>query len=168
VFDTDSNYVTYPAVGTDLNGLVISMGQRVGIGMMSKRTGMELDPLVDDPEQEMDRVTAEALDAALLASVQQQAQAGQIAPSDLARIADLVRNDRLELAAAVTKVQEEAQQRQATPAPPGSPETQPGLAEPGMGVEQPNAVEAPPQSAQNLSQLFTALRRPAQMTAAEG
>jgi hypothetical protein len=168
VFDTDVNKVTYPAVGTDLNGLVISMGQRVGIGMMSKRTGMELDPLVDDPEQEMDRVTAEALDASLLASIQQQASTGAIPPADLARIADLVRNDRLELSEAVTKVQAEAQARQATPAPEGAPELQPGLAMPGAGAEQPLAIPEPPESAQNLGQLFSALRQPAMMLGAEG
>jgi hypothetical protein len=43
----------------------------------------------------------------------------------------------------------------------------PGLAMPGTGAEAPPAIAAPPQSAQNLSQLFTALRRPAQLTAAE-
>lgn len=167
VFNTDKNIVSYPAVGTDLNGLVISMGQRVGIGMMSKRTGMEMDPLIDDPETEMDQVTAEALEGALLSAIQQQAQAGTIPPADVARIAELVRSDRLELAAAVTKVQEEAQQRQATPMPEGSPETMPGLAQPGMGAEAPPSIAPPPQSAQNLSQLFTALRRPTQQVAAE-
>ena len=168
VFDTDANVVTFPAIGTDLNGLVISMGQRVGVGMMSKRTGMMLDPLIEDADAEMDKVTAEGLDAALLSSIQQQASSGQIPPADVARIAELVRTDRKELAEAVTLVQAEAQARQATPAPAGAPETQPGLAMPGMGAEQPvEAIAPPPQSAQNLSQLFTALRRPAQTIPSE-
>ena len=162
VFDTDISRVAYAAVGTDLNGLVISIGQRIGIGAMSKQTGMELDPLIDDPEQEKDRVTAEALDQSMLQSLQQQAATGAIPPADLARIADLVRADKMELAQAITKAQEEAQARQATPAPAGAPETMPGLAPPGVGAEQPSAIPEPPEGAQNLSQLFTALRRPAQ------
>ena len=167
VFETDQNTVSYPAVGTDLNGLVISMGQRVGIGAMSKRTYMEMDPMVDDPEQEMDRVTAEALNQALLSGIQAQAQSGQIPPADVARIAELVAADRLELADAVAKVQAEAQARQAQAAPPQSPATMPGIAQPGMGAEQP-AIGPPAQSQQNLSQLFTTLRRPAMTTPAEG
>ena len=169
VFDTTKSQITYPAVGTDLNGLVISIGQRVGIGMMSKATGMTLDPLVDDPDVEMDKVQSEALEAALLSGIQAQAQSGQIPPADVARIADLVRTDRKTLAEAVAQVQQEAQARQATPAPAGSPPTQDGLALPGVGAAQPvEAVAPPPQSAQNLSQLFTALRRPAMTTPAEG
>jgi hypothetical protein len=168
VFDTTKSIVSYPAVGTDLNGLVISIGQRVGIGLMSKHTGMLLDPLVDDPEAERDRVQAEGLEAALLSGLQAQAQSGQLPPSDVARIADLVRSDKMELAEAVTQAQAEAQERQAAQAPPGSPETQPGLALPGACAEQPTeAIGAPPQSAQNLSQLFTALRRPSMTTPAE-
>ena len=56
-------------------------------------------------------------------------------PNDLARIADLVRTDRAELADAVQKVQEEAQKRQASEVPPGSPELMPGIAQPGTGAE---------------------------------
>jgi len=167
VFDSDKCIVTYPAVGTDLNGMVIAMGQRVGIGAMSVKTYMEMDPMVDDPEKEMDRVTAEALSKALLAGIQAQAQSGQIPPADVARITELVENDRMELAEAVSTVQAEAQARQAEQAPPGSPETMPGLAQPGMGAEQPPTIGEPEQGSQNLASMMNALRRPSMMTPAE-
>jgi hypothetical protein len=49
------------------------------------------------------------------------------------------------LADAVTKIHEQAQKRQATPAPTGAPETMPGLAQPGMGAEQPPTQPQQPQ-----------------------
>lgn len=172
VFRSDENVVTYAQAGADVNALIISGGQRIGIGTMSKRTFMGLDPLVSDPEAEMDQVTAEGLEAALLSSIQQQASQGAIPPADLARIIALVSTDRMELPAAVEKVQREAQERQAAQASaqpgdpaagvePGSPEAMPGLAQPGMGAEAGVApVSEPPQGSQNLSALLSSLRSP--------
>ena len=136
-FETDENSVTYSYAGADANALVVGLGQRIGIGTMSKRTAQEIDPLVADPEREHDRVVQEQLEQALLASVQQQAQQGTIPPADLAQIMNIVLTDKASLAEAVEKVNKMAQERQATPAPVGSPETQPGLSMPGMGQEQP-------------------------------
>ena len=118
-----------------MNDLVIGAGQRIGMGTMSKRSFMAIDPMVDDAESEHDAVVAEGLEQALLASIQTQASQGQIPPADLARIAELVRTDRAELAKAVQKVQEEAQERQASEVPAGSPELMPGIAQPGAGAE---------------------------------
>jgi hypothetical protein len=152
VFDTDVNSVTYPAAGSDANALIVGLGQRVGLGMMSKRTASELDPMVSDPEFEEDRVTAEALTAALLASLQAQAQQGAIPPHDLAAIAAYVRQNKGDIFAAVEAVQKAAQERQANSGPPGTPtgpvapgapEAQPGLAAPGAGAEQPTVGPAP-------------------------
>lgn len=136
-FETDENVVTYAYAGADANSLVVGLGQRIGIGTLSKRSAQEIDPLVADPEREHDRVVAEQLEAALLASVQQQAQQGVIPPADLAKIMNLVLTNKMDLAEAVEKVNREAQERQATAAPMGSPETMPGLGAPGMGMEQP-------------------------------
>jgi len=80
----------------------------------------------------------------MLQSIQTQAAQGQIPPSDVAAIAALVASDKMDLASAIKKVQEDAQKRQATPAPTGAPETMPGLAQPGMGAEQPAAAPAGP------------------------
>lgn len=139
-FETDENSVTYSYAGADANALVVGLGQRIGIGTMSKRTAQEIDPLVSDPEREHDRVVQEQLEQALLLSVQQQAQAGTIPPADLARIMQLVLTDKMSLADAIEKANKDAQERQATAAPIGSPETQPGLSMPGMGMEQPGTL----------------------------
>jgi hypothetical protein len=144
-FETDDNNVTYSYAGADANALVVGLGQRIGLGTMSKRSAQEVDPLIADPEREHDRVVQEALEQALLASVQQQAQAGTIPPSDLAKIMQIVVSDKLPLAEAIEKVNKLAQERQATAAPVGSPETQPGLGAPGMGMEQPGSL--PPATA---------------------
>lgn len=157
-FPTDNNLVSYAYAGADAAGLIIEIGQRIGMGTLSKKTGMQVDPMIDDWEQEHDQVIAEGLEAAMMQSVQQQAAAGAIPPADLARIMQLVASDEMDLAAAITKVQAEAQERQATPVPEGAPAAQPGLALPGAGAEAP-IDEAQP-GTQNLASLLTSLRRP--------
>lgn len=145
-FTSDENIVSYSSPGADLNDLVVGGGQRLGMKTMSRSRFMELDPLVEDPERERDFVMAEALEDAMLAGIQQQASTGQLPPSDVAAIIKYIQNDRFELAKAVEKAHEDAQKRQATAAPPpgdgqvAAPETMPGIAQPGMGVEQPNAA----------------------------
>jgi hypothetical protein len=170
-FTNDTNFVSYSHAGADVNNLVIGLGQRLGIGTMSTRTAQELDPFIDDPELEHDRSVAEALERSLLASIEQQAVAGAIAPVDLARIMELVRTNKRDLAQAVEQAQREAQERQASagepgapdgPVDPGSPEAKPGLQGGPEGAGAP-AVEGPNASTQNLSQLLSNLRRP-QMT----
>lgn len=161
-FESDHNIVTYPLAGTDINGLIVGAGQRIGLGTMSKKTFMEIDPQIADPERELDRVQSEALEAAVLQSIQQQASTGSLPLPDVARIVELVRTDQMELFAAVQKAQQEAQSRQATPVPVGAPEAQPGLAAPGMGAEAPpeaSTVAPPGQNVSNLAQLLGSLQR---------
>lgn len=147
LFTSDIHYVRYPHMGADANSLIVGLGQRMGTGEMSKQTAREMDPMIEEPERERDLITSEALEQALLASLQQQASAGSLPPADLARIMDLVLMDKLELPQAVMKAQAEAQARQAAAAPPGAPEAQPGLAMPGQGQEAgtgaPGAAGAP-------------------------
>jgi hypothetical protein len=152
-FENDDNSVTYAYAGADANALVIGLGQRVGIGTMSKQTAQEIDPLVADPEQEHDRVISESLEQAMLQSIQMQAVQGAIPPADLARIMSLVVKDKKDLAGAVEQVQKETQARQATPVPQGAPEAMPGLAMPGMGAEAPVERQGPPPLDQLLAQL---------------
>ena len=143
-FEDDNNVVTYSHSGADANSLVVGLGQRIGIGIMSKQTAQEIDPFISDPEMEKDRVISEGLEQALLQSIQTQASQGAIPPSDVAAIVALVASDKMDLAEAVTKIHEAAQKRQATPAPEGTPETMPGLGAPGMGAEQPQQAPAQP------------------------
>jgi hypothetical protein len=165
VFETDQNIVAFPLAGADQAGLVISSGQRVGMGTMSKQKFMEIDPLIDDPEREHDRIVAEKLEEALLGGFAQQVAAGTIPPLDAARVHELVESDQMELFQAIIKAHDEAQARQATPAPPGTPATQPGLGAPGMGAEQPQIGPSP--DSQGLAGLLQSLRSPQRITPQE-
>jgi hypothetical protein len=159
-FETDENIVTYPHPGADINGLIVGIGQRIGVGMMSKRTGMEIDPMVDDPEREHDRVVFESLEQAALSSVQQQAASGALPLTDIAYIMDQVVRNKMDLVEAIQAAQKAAQARQAQQAPPTAPEAQPGLSLPGMGAEAGGAIPPPTSDVQNLSSMLGALRRP--------
>lgn len=108
VFTHDEHMVSYPVVGTDMNSLIIGLGQRVGLGIMSKETAAELDPFIADAEQEHDRIIAEGLEQALVSGIQQQAAGGAMPPMIVAKVMTLVKNDRMEIAEAMTKVVEDA------------------------------------------------------------
>lgn len=111
-FETDEHVVSYPASGTDINSLIIGIGQRVGLGIMSKRTAATLDPYIDNPEMEHDAIIAEGLEQALMAGLQQQASQGAIPPLVLSKIMALVKDDKMELAEALNKVTEDALKEQ--------------------------------------------------------
>jgi hypothetical protein len=139
VWQTDFHYVAYSAAGSDVNSLIIGLGQRLGVGLMSKESAREADPLISDPDLEHDRIIAEGVEAALLQSIQQQAAnpQGPYQPDDLAYLTKLVVEQDVPLFDAVRRTNERAQERQAQAMPQGSPETMPGLAMPGMGAEAP-------------------------------
>lgn len=111
-FENDEHVVSYPASGTDVNSLIIGIGQRVGLGIMSKQTAATLDPYIDNPEQEHDSIISEGLEQALMSGLQQQASSGQIPPLTISKIMELVRNDKMELAEALNKVTEDALKEQ--------------------------------------------------------
>jgi hypothetical protein len=112
VFTDSDHIVSYPATGTDVNSLIIGLGQRIGLGIMSKETAAALDPFIDNPELEHDRIISEGLEQALVASLQQQAAGGQIPPMVLAKIMQIVKDDRMEVAEALQKITEEAAKEQ--------------------------------------------------------
>ena len=155
VFETDFHYVTYPSSGTDVNGLIVGLGQRLGTGLMSKESARESDPLITDPELEKDRIAAESMEAALLSSIQAQAADpnGPYQPDDLAYLSMLTIEKNKPLYEAVQLTQKRAQERQAAMAPQGAPETMPGLAMPGMGAEMQAAPTGPPNIQDLLSKL---------------
>jgi len=154
VFETDFHYVTYPSSGTDVNGLIVGLGQRLGTGLMSKESARESDPLITDPELEKDRIAAESMEAALLSSIQAQAADpnGPYQPDDLAYLSMLTIEKNKPLYEAVQLTQKRAQERQAAAMPQGAPETMPGLATPGMGAEAP-VTAGPPNIQELLSRL---------------
>ena len=143
IWQTDAHYVAYSAAGSDVNSLIIGLGQRLGTGLMSKESAREADPLISDPDLEHDRIIAEGVESALLASIQQQAAnpEGPYQPDDLAYLTKLVVEQDVSLFDAVQRTDERARERQAAAMPQGSPETMPGLAMPGMGAEAP--MQAP-------------------------
>lgn len=154
LWETDKHFVTYSAAGSDVNALIVGLGQRLGVGLMSKESAREADPLIADPEMEKDRIVAESLESALLASIQQMAADpnGPYQPDDLAFIVQAVRSNKMELPEAIMEAQRRAQARQATPAQ--SPaEAMPGLSMPGQGMEQPPAGPQPGGLGALLSQL---------------
>ena len=147
IWETDVHYVAYSAAGSDVNSLIVGLGQRLGTGLMSKESAREADPLISDPDLEHDRIIAEGVESALLQSIQQQAAnpAGPYQPEDLAYLTKLVVEQDVSLFEAVKRTDQRAKDRQAAMAPQGAPETMPGLAMPGMGGEQQAAPAAPPQ-----------------------
>ena len=144
VWQTDYHYVAYSAAGSDVNNLIVGLGQRLGTGLMSKESAREADPLISDPDFEHDRIIAEGVEDALLASIQQQAAnpQGPYQPEDLAYLVKLVVENDEPLFDAVRKTDERARERQAAEMPMGAPETMPGLAMPGMGAEAPVGAPA--------------------------
>ena len=141
IWETDFHFVAYSAAGTDVNNLIIGLGQRVGTGLMSKESAREADPLISDPDMEHDRIISEGVEAALLSSIQQQAAnpQGPYQPADLAMLVKKVMVENKSLFDAVNEVDQAARERQAAEVPQGAPAGMPGLAMPGMGAEAPMA-----------------------------
>jgi hypothetical protein len=164
-FKVEDHAVSYPAVGADLNGLTIGMGQRVGMGTMSKQTAAEMDPFIADPEVERDRIVAEGLEQALVSGIQQQTAAGQLPPLIVSKIMTYVRNDKLELAEAVDKALSDAQKA----AEAAAQEQAPGPMDP-MAMAAPAAEQAltgaqspiagPSPGQESLGDLVATLRAP--------
>jgi hypothetical protein len=176
VFVNEEHVVTYPVTGTDMNSLLIGLGQRVGMGIMSKETAAELDPFIASPEVEHDRVVAEGLEQALLSGIQNQAaqpaEMGGLPPLVVARVMELVRNDKKELAEALVYATEEAArkaqeaaaaaQAQAGGAPPAAPDAM-GMAAPAAmaGLAGASPIPGPTAGQGDLASLLSTLRKPA-------
>lgn len=163
-FETKEHIVSYPASGADLNSLIIGIGQRVGLGIMSKETASTLDPYIDNPEFEHDTIIAEGLEQAIMSGLQQQAASGAIAPLVVAKVMKLVRSDKMELAEALNKVTEDAlkEQQAQTEQTPDSltadATVQAMAGQQAQGGPQ-AAVQGPNPSQQNLGSLLSTLRR---------
>ncbi len=171
IFTTDDNLVRYSHLGSDANGAMIMTGQAVGMGIMSKLTAARQAPFIEDAEFEHDQSIKEALEAALLASVQQKVNEGTIAPVDAAWLMQQVGSNKLELAEAIIKLDERVQKRQAQMPDPAAdpampdPGAMPGLATgtPAEAQAVPAAIGGPNESQDNLASLLGRLRQP-QMT----
>lgn len=174
-FEVDEHVVSYPVSGTDMNSLIIGIGQRVGLGYMSKETAAILDPFIDNPEAEHDAIIAESLEQAILTGIQQKVASGEMPPNTAAKIMQLVRLDKMELAEAMTKVTEDAlaeqqaqqaAQQQAAMAGAGAvgPQSADQAGAPATVASMAGAIPSPDQSMpamKSLGDMLGALRRPA-------
>ena len=161
-FITTEHVVAYPATGSDLNSLIIGIGQRVGLGIMSKQTAANLDPYVDNPDVEHDRIIAESLEQALVASIQQQASSGSLPPLVLSKIMQLVRDDKMEIAEALNKVTEDAMKEQKSKAEAETPDamTADATVQAMTQGDAPPSISGPNQSQTNLMSLLSTMKRP--------
>lgn len=159
-FETDVCEVVYPMPGADINGMLMGLGNRVGIGSMSLQTMRELDPLIEDAEIERDRVVSERLDTAMLDSLSQMAAGGALPPADLAALKRKVFRENKDLDVAVEEVQAEAQERQAEQVEATDPAAQPGIAIPGAGAEAGVAIPEVAPGLNRLTDMLYAMRQP--------
>lgn len=165
VFKTDEHIVSFAANGADVNQLMMGLGQRVGMGIMSKATAASLDPFIDSPEYEHDKIVSEGIETAILTGLQQQAAAGAIPPLVLAKVMRLVETDRMELADALNKAVEDAQKEAAEAAAQQPEQPTPEMAAAGPTAQtlsgNPEAlspVPGPEQGQRDIGQLMTLLR----------
>lgn len=163
-FDTKAQFVQYSFAGSDTNGLVIEAGQRIGMGTLSKETFMAIDPLVQDPDAEMDRITLEGVRQASLSALQTQAAdpAGPYQPADMARLEELIYDKNLPLFKAIAKLNDEKQKEQlaAQQGQLSDQAMQPGLGTAGApGTPQAGQpIGAAPPSMGNLTNILANLR----------
>lgn len=160
VWEIDEHRVRYPLPGGDVHDVNIATGQAIGAGMMSVRTGAGINPMIENPEFEHDQIIAEQLERAMLDQILAMATTpgAGMEPVDLARLAQLVKSDKVELFEAVQMVQREAQERQAA-VPEAPAEAMPGLSPPGAGAEASGVFNTTPDQ-QGLSQLLMSLTGP--------
>jgi hypothetical protein len=159
-FETDQHVVVYPVSGADANTMTIAVGQRMGLGYMSKKSAQIMDALITDPEGEHDQLIAEGLEQALLSGIQQKASTGEMPPLVVAKLMTTIKSDTKELAEAMVKVTEDAMAEQQAVGPPQTADA----AMAGGAVAAMAGVQNPKDSmpgAVNLSQMLGALRRPA-------
>jgi len=163
--ETRQSVVAYPMPGMDTQGITVAVAQLNQARMLSRKTGMQLHPLVPDEVEEERLMIGESLDDAILMAGVQLVSSGQLAWTDLALIRKNIRKGMLP-EEAIAKAQEEAQKRQAAQAPapqPGqvaAPEAMPGLNTPGAGGEMapaPGPPGMPPSQAAQFEQVAQAL-----------
>lgn len=167
VFETDMNEVRYPMPGTDINGLVISIGQRLGLGTMSIMTAMTLDPTIEDAEEEYARVQVDQIRKAILSGIEQRIAGGTMDPVAGARLITTMLDSRTPVEQALIAIdkvlaKEQAdQQNSQTQQPPGQPAEATPEQQPGVEAHPGNPPQGPPkQSPPSLEDLLENLHVP--------
>jgi len=155
-FETDVSKVVYPMPGSDIDSMVVAIGQRVGMGIMSNETARTMDPAIKDPAREADLVEIEGLRKALLTGLEQQAAQGSLDPSIIARIAQAKNQRHTTLEEAVAQIHKEMQEEQQQQAQAMQQQQAPmAQQQPGMGVGPENPIQAQtPQGKPSLQDLL--------------
>lgn len=170
LWETNSHVVDYPIAGTDLQSLPIEGGQRVQMETLSRFGFMEIDPLIKDPEAELQRMDREALKRAFLNMLQMLTSQPSpdmrgIQPEDLAVLDEKLEKGE-ELLPAFLELNKEIKKRQAEaaaqqPAPGAGAPTlggMPGTAtSPGAPEGDGGAIPQPTESLQRFTQLLGSL-----------
>jgi hypothetical protein len=151
-----ANVVSYAFPGSDASQVSVAITQLVGSKIMSRATGRQKHPFIDDAQQEENNVDEEALTDAFETGLQQQLASGQgVQLPTIARTIQLLRSGRdlVDAYMQATAEDQAAQQAQGSGMPgagaPGQPPPvsgQPGAA-PGPGGQ------LPPQLAAALQQM---------------
>lgn len=161
------NRVHYPLPGMDDINATQVIGQMLGAELISKRDARRMHPHNHDAEGTERQILVEQLESFAMQALAQRAQQG-LAPIDYARIIELVYEGK-RIDEAISIADREAQERQASEAPPpvepgmgAPPETMPGLAVPGEGAESmgPPTIPPPGESLQNVKALVSAMQAP--------
>lgn len=170
VFENDQNVVKYGITGTDANSFVIAAGQRLQMETLSAETFMEMDPLVEDVQEELARIYIGSARKAMMASVETQASQGQIDPTFIARFVQALHDGATRPEDALTEVHKQMQKEQAAqqaaqpPTGASGPSQMPGMAG-APGVQ--GGLPMPPQGQGALSQILSNLRKPAAQSPSE-
>ncbi len=163
--ETTESVVAYPMPGMDAQNATVAVASLNQARMMSRRTGMAKHPLVDNPDDEERRMVEESFDDAVIMAGIQLVTKGELAWTDLARVRALLRQG-MTIEEAIGQAQTEAQERQATQAPPApegmmaAPEAMPGLNAPTAGGQMAPAAAPqgpPPGNAEQFEQVMAAL-----------
>lgn len=178
VFETDFHYVKFSMPGTDMNGMIIGMGQRVGLGTLSTETFMETDPFVEDVALERSRVAQDGVRKAFMAFIEQGAANGQIDGNVIAAVlmklqdpTKLPEDAWVEVHEQLQAQQQAAQEAQQAGQPPGAA-AQPGInappgTPPGAGAGPGMAISPANPSSQDLAKVLSSLRQPASQSGPE-
>lgn len=118
-------------VGAD-PAMDVSLLQKVGAKTLARRSAMEQDILIEDPEKEQRTIVVEAMEEALIGNVLAQAQQGAADPNMLLTVIAELGNGK--------NLDEALKEYFASQAPPASPSPSGGL--PGGGASAPPGLEA--------------------------
>ena len=153
-FESDENVVTYTFPGSDVSEITVGVSQLVASDLMSRHTGRDKHPHIDDPEGEERRIREERISTAISMAYQQKLIEGTLDIEAAVDYLDFTQQGMTEVEA-WRRVQAAAQERQAAQQqqmamPTGGPEEQPG-------VNAPPSMAPPSDGQQNLQAMIQAI-----------